>query len=292
MELWEYDLDKHEQQRIPTPGRCIYCLGTENLTDEHIIPFALGGNTVIFEDAACKSCAERIQPYEQEVLRKQLGVFRIQVDAPSRTKPKNRPTHTSLHFLEVNDRGEVIRDLGERSYRIADAPLALNLWQLPEARMMRLNAEPGDDRGKPWTYCDEGTASKLARRVAEETGSLHVAVKVGAVNRDHFLRFLAKTAHAFAVSRLGLDGFQPFLTEAILNESHDLSKYVGGGPQDAPHEVDPATTTLLTLGQVADGPGNGLHAVRLQFYPQLGSPAYVVVVGDPLPTDKRPSFGR
>ena len=282
MKLSEYDLDKREGQRVPSPGRCIYCLSTENLTDEHVIPFALGANTVIFQDASCKRCAETIQPYEQEVLRKQLGVFRAKVDAPSRTKPKHRPTHTDLHFIEVNELGDTIRDLGKRRYRIADVPLTLSLWQLPEARILGLDAEAADERGRAWTYCDTAAANELNRAVAEETKSRHVAVKVGEVNRNHFLRFLAKTAHAFAVSALGLDALRPVLKDLILNESHDLSKYVGGGPRAAPHEVDPATTVLLTLGQAEDGPGKGLVAVRLQFYPQLGSPAYVVIVGKPL----------
>lgn len=280
MKLSEYDLDKHEGQRIPSPGRCIYCLSTEDLTDEHVIPFALGANTVIFRHASCKRCAQIIQKYEQDVLRRQLGVFRAKVDSPSRTKPKNRPTHTNLHFVEVDDQGRAMRDLGRRSIPIADVPLTLSLWQLPEARIMRSDAEAGDDDGRLWTYCDEATANKLVLTVAEETKSRHIAVEVGTVNRNHFLRFLAKTAHAYAVSELGLDAFRPFLKDIILNESHDLTKYVGGGSPEAPHLIDPAHTVLLTLGQAKEGLGNGLVAVRLQFYPLLKSPAYVVIVGE------------
>jgi hypothetical protein len=277
MKLSEYDLDKHEGQRIPSPGRCIYCLSPDDLTDEHVIPFALGANTAIFQRASCKYCAQIIQPYEQEVLRKQLGVFRTQVDAPTRNK-KSRITHTDLQFVELNDRQEVIRDLGKRRYPIGEVPLTLGLWELPEAGILRPEAET-ENQGRPWVYSDTAAANKLSRIVAAETRSRHVMVKIAEVNRTHFLRFLAKTAHAFAVSVLGLDAFRPFLNDLILNKSHDLSKYVGGG---IPHEVDPSTTTLLTLGQVDEGPGQNLIAVRLQFYPHLGSPAYVVIVGEPL----------
>jgi hypothetical protein len=147
---------------------------------------------------------------------------------------------------------------------------------------MRPDAEAGDDRGRPWTFCEAAVANKLARAIADETGSRHVAVKVGEVNRGHFLRFLAKTAHAFAVSVPGLDAFEPFLKDIILNESDDLSRYVGGGFRAGPDEIHPATTTLLTLGQAGEGQAEGLIAVRLQIYPQLGSPAYVVIVGGPL----------
>jgi hypothetical protein len=282
MRLSEYDLDKHEGQRVPSPGRCIYCLGTDNLTDEHVIPFALGANTIIFRDASCRKCAETIQPYEQEVLRKQLGVFRAQVDAPSRNKKKSRIRHADLKFVEIDDDGRAIRDLGKRNYPIEEVPLTLALWQLPEASKLKPETEAEDDHGKPWAYCDMVVAQKLNQSVAAETGSRHTAVEVAEVNRGHFLRFLAKTAHAFAVAALGLDAFRPFLKDIILNCSDDFSKYVGGGPRAAPHEVDPSTTTLLTIGQVDDGPAKGLIVVRLQIYPQLGSPAYIVIVGEPL----------
>ena len=77
-----YEIDRFEKRRIHSPGACIYCgsaFSQNDLTDEHIIPFALGHNTLIFEKASCKHCAATIQPYEQEVLKKQLGDFRLQV---------------------------------------------------------------------------------------------------------------------------------------------------------------------------------------------------------------------
>lgn len=280
MKLSEYDIDKHEGRRVPSPGRCIYCIGTDDLTDEHIVPFALGAHSIVFRDASCKRCAETIQPYEQEVLLKQLGVFRAQVDAPTR-RPKSRARHADLRFVEVDGSGAAIRDLGTRTYLLEEVPLTLALWQLPEASILRPELEAEDGHGNPWAYCDRPVAQKLAQIVAAETGSQHVAVEVAKVRRDHFLRFLAKTAHAFAVAVLGLDSFRPFLTDIILCRSSDFSKYVGGGPQAAPHEVDPSTTTLLHVGQVDGGPAGGLVAVRLQIYPQLGSPAYVVIVGEP-----------
>ena len=80
-----------------------------------------------------------IQRYEQEVLKKQLGTFRLQVDAPSRTKRKDRPTNVELPFVEVDDRRAFVRDLGSRSFSFNDAPLILNLWQLPEPRLFRLS---------------------------------------------------------------------------------------------------------------------------------------------------------
>jgi hypothetical protein len=272
-----YEIDKHEKRRIPSPGACIYCGGAfsqNDLTDEHIIPYALGHNTLIFEKASCKSCAAIIQPYEQEVLKKQLGDFRLQIDAPSRTKKKDRPKHVDIPFVAVDASGKITRDLGSRPCPLEEAPLVLNLWQFPEARITLGGARSDSGRGRPWSYF-EPRVYEISRKIAKETGEANVAMKLGDVNRSHFLRFLAKTAHAFAVAELGMDGFDPFLNDIILNKSDDLSMYVGGTLPHEEREADPAETFLIFIGGTEQ-----FVAVYIQFYPLLGSPAYGVVVGE------------
>ncbi len=277
MKLQEFDLDRYEKRVIATLGLCIYCsqvLPPDKLTDEHVIPYALGHNTLVFQKSSCKPCAAIIQQYEQEVLKKQLGTFRLQVAAPSRTKVKDRPTIVELSFAEVDDQGVFLRDLGTRSFRLEDAPLALNLWQLPEPRLFSDDADDGSDHGRPWSYVEMPAASRIIDKVRDETGARNVAMKIGEVNRSHFLRFLAKTAHAFAVAELEIDGFIPCLTDIILDRDDDMSNYVGGTFPTTGGQITPDVTTLMSVGGVGD-----LVAVRIQFYHVLGSPAYAVVVG-------------
>ncbi|MAM40394.1 hypothetical protein AX777_04725 [Sphingobium yanoikuyae] len=276
MKLKEFDLEKFEQRVVASPGICIYCgitLPPEELTDEHVIPYALGHNTLIFEKSSCKQCAEIIQPYEQAVLRQQLGDFRLKVDAPSRTKKRNRPTTVTLPFVEIDGEGRLIRDLGTRTFPLAEAPLVLNLWTLPEAGIMRGDLDGSDLRGRPWSFADHTRADEINRQIAAETGAIHVAMKVGEVNRDYFLRFLAKTAHAYATADLGLDGFTPFLNDLILNQAHDLTKFVGG-TLPLQRSATNADTVLMSIGTARD-----LVAVLFQFYPSLKSPAYAIIVG-------------
>lgn len=289
MKLHQFDLEKKEQKRIPSIGRCIYC-GDDQcvLTDEHVIPFALAHNTVIFEKASCIACQKIIQPYEQRILRGQLGVFRARIDAPTRNK-KDRPTHTSLRFCEVDDEGTFVRDLGQREIPIEDAPLSFSVWDLPPPRILEEETNDVWHVGRPWTYVQHDVAKKLAREVAKENGSQHVAVKVDEINRDDFLRFLVKTAHAYAMSELGSAAFHPLTTDLILQRSNDLARLVGGDLGQNPHESHPANTTELVVGKITNGPVEGYTAVRIRLYPLLGTPAHIVIVGAPIGSAPRDS---
>lgn len=62
---------------IPSVGECIYRDRGEPahqgpLTDEHIVPFGLGG-TGVFREASCKACAKVTAKFEGVVQRTILG---------------------------------------------------------------------------------------------------------------------------------------------------------------------------------------------------------------------------
>jgi hypothetical protein len=62
MRLDVYDVDKDPARREPSPGKCIYCFVTGvPLTEEHVIPYALGKNSLILEGACCDECQKTIQ---------------------------------------------------------------------------------------------------------------------------------------------------------------------------------------------------------------------------------------
>lgn len=279
MRAIEIDLDDRVTQRVPSPGRCIYCPEAHTkLTDEHVIPYALAAHTLILEKSCCIDCQGIIQRYEQEVLRKQLGNFRTQVDAPTRDK-KGRQTELTLRFVEVNSKGEKVRDLGSRALPHSEAPIALNLWSSPPPRLLRDLNLTIDESGRPWTFVEMEVASKLCRMVASEEGVEHVALKLGEVNRHHFLRWLAKTAHAYAVTVLGPDAFEPWLLDVILNRSDDVAQFVGDVADPSPFPPHPAHTFQISLGKAREGPADGCVVVRIQLYPMLNSPSHIVVVG-------------
>jgi len=189
-----------------------------------------------------------------------------------------------MHFVEVDDHSIPIRDLGYRDIPIDEAPLSLSIWELAPPRI--LDPIDADHVGRPWTYLQRGgsqkdVAMKLAKQVADETESEHVAVKVDEINSEDFLRFLVKTAHAFAVFERGLDSFRSLTTDLIRCRDNDLAQYIGCDWGESPFESSPANMTELTLGTIIGGPAKGYTGVRIRLYPMLGTPAHVVVVGAP-----------
>jgi hypothetical protein len=281
MRLDIFDMERHEGKKIPSPGCCIYCGDNGSvLSDEHVIPYALAGNSAILLKACCSTCQATIQKYEQRVLRDQMSIFRARIGSPTRN-PKSRPTESNLHFVEVNEAGEVIRDLGSRLVPIDDAPLAFAVWDLAPPRILDEGTSPEMHVGQPWTYVHKEKAMQLARAVAIETGSKHAAVRVAQVNRLDFLRFVAKTAHAYAAAELGLGSFRPLLPDLILGKSDDVAEFVGGDPSPDPIATGPDHMVTITAGRVTSGRAKGYTAVRLQLFPILRTPGHVVVVGAP-----------
>ena len=64
------------------------------MTDEHVIPLALGGFHIL-EDASCGNCADITTKFERDVAREMWGDARNSYNAPSRHK-KERKTHIIL----------------------------------------------------------------------------------------------------------------------------------------------------------------------------------------------------
>jgi hypothetical protein len=284
MILDEHDVDRSPALRLPSPGKCIYCGAADvPLTEEHVIPYAIGKNATILEGACCEDCQRIIQPYEQEVLKKQLGVFRAMVEAPTRSK-KDRPKTIILPLVEYDENGEVVRDLGTHEVPIADGPLILNLWQSPPPRILGEKIDPADAHGRPWRYIEASRADPILRKIETELGVERVGFRLPPVNRLHYLRSLAKTAHAFVAAKLGIDAFEPLLTDLILKRSDDVEQFVGDKAGVAALEGPTGHSFKITLGETPKelGAAGGLIVVFMQLWADLGSPPHLIVVGKPL----------
>lgn len=281
MLLREYDVDSDAPRHLPSPGACIYCSAVGvPLTDEHVVPYAIGRDAIILDKSCCQVCQKIIQPYEQEVLKKQLGVFRAMVDAPTRRK-RDRPTSVTLPFVEITAPGVMARDLGTRTIPLNEAPLILALWSSPPPRILGEAIDPAQADGKPWYFVEQKVADPILEEVAGESGCAAAGIALSPVNRLHYLRSLAKTAHAYVAAELGVSSFEPYLIDIILDRSDDMAEFVGDLSGVANLEGATAHSFKITLGEVpiSVGLGQGLIAVFIQFWGDLGTPPHLIIVG-------------
>ena len=92
-------------KRFPAVGQCIYCdaAGASiKLSDEHIIPFALGGKDILLE-ASCSKCARKINKgFETHCSQRLFQTIRVHHRYPTRN-PKKRPTHLPIIETVASD---------------------------------------------------------------------------------------------------------------------------------------------------------------------------------------------
>ena len=200
-------------------NECIYCGDTTSpLTDEHIIPDGLGGTHILCK-ASCLSCAEVIKPLETHIMRHVLEGPRRHLGIHS--------SKTGASRIAELDRARVFRKTedGQRVEvvaLVADEPPIYIVWLLTDGvpGLLRGRFTP---RPRSFAHVDFGPdAFGTARRFSEKAdipfGSAQGIEMDVSVNLGLVARALAKIAHAYAVSKVGLDGFEPLLPSIILDD--------------------------------------------------------------------------
>ena len=83
--------------RLESVGECVYCGAKDGLSDEHIVPFGLGGN-IVLPDASCQSCVKITSAFEGRVLGGFMHRARTTGKFPTR-RPRKRPTTHNVTLL-------------------------------------------------------------------------------------------------------------------------------------------------------------------------------------------------
>ena len=233
-------LPTHPSKRYPAVGRCIYCGSAAGLTEEHIVPYALGGRWVLPE-SSCKACSKITGKFEGQLCRTILGPLRMLFNMPTR-RPKERPRHLPL---KVKYPTSTDWDIAYVHRDVCPFLIGLPLYPTPDALTGQVTQENRTAAtsqiwlrgGGFWNDRD-----KHLQWLCEMLGAVQVMPEAH-IPVEPFCLTLLRIAHAFSVAELGLNGFKPFLTEMI--RERDLSnraQVLGGGagnerPGDVLHEV-------------------------------------------------------
>lgn len=251
-------------------GQCIYCLtkqlptGKHRFGDEHIIPFALGGN-LILREASCDYCAGIInKQIETPVLFKEWGYLRIKRNFPTRSKLTTRRTHVKLRK----------RDGSPMKMPISDYSCPVPLYKFKQARI--LSGLPRSDNNLDWTM------DMLTTKEEEEAAQR----KYPEWNQQHFIqalpyqfaRLLAKIGFSYVVAEYGLKGFRPLTTDIVLGQSDDYFLYVGGS-LEIPDAI-PGNDHLTKISLLFTCATRSLIIVNIRLFSQIRTPEYHVVVGE------------
>lgn len=267
-------LPAHPRKQYPASGACIYCGASGRLTDEHIIPYGLGGRWVL-PDAACTECARITGMFERTCLRTMFGPLRMHFDLPTRRRTA-RPKALPLKVKIKPDDDWSYIDVEREAYPFL---VLFPQYQLPD----EISGSTTTGRR------DSATNSSWIRAASFRDGLFphleYLCQRLGVASvmptakclTTPFCLMVAKIAHAFAIAELG-NSFQPFLSEMILRaDTSNCKQYVGGLPQ-----AEPASASLHELSFDFGSERcarRGVIVVRIRLLASLETPTYYVAAG-------------
>ena len=245
---------------------CIYCGSVANLSDEHIIAYAIAG-TMVLHKASCNDCTRITGSFEQKCCRLMFDRFRRFYGLPTRKGKRDR-AHVNFTHLAADGSVKSI------SVPTGEHPVGLVLPVLDEPRILGglPEFETQTIQIRFWRH---GPPLDKFKQFNEKHGSRAVAVNMDLLS---FSRMLAKIGHAYATAVLGIDGFTPLLPKLIRGEISNWSHYVGGYGGKTPNVTSDKEMHVLGLEPVeVNGRLYLIGMVRL--FSRFGAPSYACAVG-------------
>lgn len=224
---------------------------------------------------SCMDCAKITSGIERIVLKNCLGDFRARTDAPTRRR-RNRPRIRSIDLLRIDkETGNPVGIAATITLPVEEFPRSFIMPNLPLPRLLFDFAQTNtaSTRNSPF-YDPEEMDAFFAKYVPKPFPGEGVALKLGDVNPNAFMRMVAKIAHAFAIGELGPDQFIPFLPDLILGRTQNLDDFIGC---DSEAMLDVASITDLRLGCYVGK--EEYVVVGFSLWPSTNAPHYIVVVG-------------
>lgn len=271
------------QRRLNPVGACIYCGSVEALTDEHILPDGIGGD-LILPAASCKPCQDKIKPWETRVQKRNLGATRAASGVRSRKRRgRNKGEEKRLYRA-------VAKAVGDRPIDEDRGP-EMDASELP--RMVLLETTKGRPELLGGPLPENGLCVVVAARA--DVGPTEYTIDFHAYGGD-VMRLIAKIAHGFAVASVGVDAFEPFLTDIILADKHDPEefwKHIGSLPIRTHTDIIHRVRVVKMTAPIRSKSGLGIFltpviVAHVQLFANCSGPIYEVVVGRKKPEPKLP----
>ena len=269
------------RNKIPSFGECIYCRKKAHetkLTNEHTIPFSLGGNVEII-DGSCLECAAITSKIELHVGRKVLWDLRVHTGTQTR-RPKDRPKALPIN---VSIAGAPLQTM---QLPIADHPFftPMPVWGLPA---LLIGSPPSEkfqeERAHVYYYIPPNIRETLQ---IKDNEIAEIPFPDFGIDSHQFARAIAKMAYCQAVITFGLYGFRRLvLPDLILGKYPLVPYFVGSETVDPPPPLSGKVMHMINMDIVTIGRIRLIVAsVRIfanSGTANNGTPVYRVVVGAP-----------
>jgi hypothetical protein len=254
--------------RAASAGLCIYCGRTENLTDEHIVPFALGGN-LILPDASCSECNKITSAFEQKVLRGFMRDARTAGRFQTR-RPEERPATIPISIKQDGEFKSVQVPSAEALGMLALPKLgpAAFLAGKPPAQGVNVVGTQMIGFGKPV----EDLAESLGTRTLQSTANVDVT---------SFVRMLAKIGYSYAVACAGPYPLNEVpVLPLIQGNADDGSSWVGSAEYriEVEDKKPQHALGLVSVSGTCGGTAENVLVARIRLFANSGATGYEVVV--------------
>jgi hypothetical protein len=254
----------------PSVGSCIYCSATDNLSDEHIVPYGLGGRYVL-PKASCPRCAKVTSRIERDCLRTMFGDLRASLNIKGRKrrpKDKYKPRPMYAHL-----------DGRLRAYESPDSDKRLSLAAMPAFYAPTIISGVCRIRHPIPAVWGGGHVGKNAADVVRRTVR-HDVSRIASWVSFHptvLAKMIAKIGFAFAMAE-ARGKFKPLIAAQIVElEPWQFNFLVGGEPAPVKAGGGEFEMGLTSVKSALDA--HYLMA-RIRFFGALGTPVYYAVVGE------------
>jgi HNH endonuclease len=259
----------HGHTRIASRGACIYCAAHGvDLTDEHVVPFSLGGAHIL-EDASCRRCAAITTKFERDVAKDMWGDARISYKVPSRRKKKRK-----IHI--------VLADPADRSRRVkvpySEYPAPMLFYKMSRAGLLE-GLPDTVDLSSAWQMV--AVHDDVKAKGFQQKFGVPLTAKIRHMP-ESFARLLAKIGYCNLLTILDPGDFRPICLPYILGERKNPSYVVGGALEIAESEAVGYRLDVVGFGSAE----RMMLVTEIRLFANVGTPTYHVVVGDVIGNEK------
>lgn len=246
-------------------GFCIYCGSTEQLSREHVIPYALGGTLTITE-GSCEECRKETHAFETDVLTGPLRMVRYIQNLPSSTKHRTVPK-TVEFSVKLGDGTEQRIEVP-----IAKAPIFLAFYEFGRPKYMEPSRGANLETGGVVT----GSYGQDPSQVLSELNAKGMTIVGPPARPVAFARMIAKIAYGFAFAQGHIKRLEnpSELIKAFMDEPDTIGRFVGSIP--------PPFTKYEGIGirfAIKVLESERIAYAEVQLFAASGAPTYVVILG-------------